>query len=190
MSDGDNGVKLLREAFGASKDEPMEEAARRVVKQYVNQSGRLPTAIDRVVEAAMLVCRPGPGWSVDQAVAVLRGEGPQAQPKGNTRYFAFWCANCPTRVMVETEVPASSDYPDPYYHFSFAEGFAAFQAREPTENDDGLEVADLCPACCKPMEELDHMLITGEVPYHLDGETPAVHAAWLKKETKEKSNAT
>lgn len=178
---GDNGVKRLRDAFGASKEEPMEEAARRVVKRYIDQAGRLPTAIDRVVEAAMLVCRPGPGWSVDRAVAVLRGEGPDVASKGTTRYFEFWCANCPTRVRVETDVPASADYPDPHYHFSFSEGFAAFQARQPTENDDGLEVADLCPACCKPMDELDHLLMTGEVPYHEDAETAAVHAAWLVK---------
>jgi hypothetical protein len=70
-------VALLRSAFGADQGEPMEEAARRVVRVYVNRSGRIPTARDAVVEAAMLVCRPGPGWSVEEACAVLRrGNGP------------------------------------------------------------------------------------------------------------------
>lgn len=99
----------------------------------------------------------------------------------STRYFFFWCANCPTRVTVETDVPAAADYPDPHYHFACSEGVAAFQARAPVENDDGLETADLCPACNQPLHDLDYLLATREVPYHETKNTAAVHAAWLVK---------
>lgn len=65
-------VKLLRASFEAAQGEPMEDAARRVVSKYINGRARIPTERDRVIEAAMLVCRPGPGWSIAEACAVLR----------------------------------------------------------------------------------------------------------------------
>lgn len=68
----DSDIDALRAAFGAGRGEPMEEAARRILRVYVNWSGRMPTARDAVIEAAMVVCRPGPGWSVEEACAVLR----------------------------------------------------------------------------------------------------------------------
>jgi hypothetical protein len=71
----DDGVTLLRSAFGADGNEPMEEAARRVVRAYVNRDSRIPTARDAVIEAAMIVCRPGPSWNVEEACAVLRRTG-------------------------------------------------------------------------------------------------------------------
>ncbi len=71
-TEAESSVDLLRSTFGADRGEPMEEAARRVVRAYVNQAGRIPVARNAVVEAAMVVCRPGPGWSVEEACAVLR----------------------------------------------------------------------------------------------------------------------
>jgi len=74
MDDIDSDVSFLRTEFGAEKDEPLEEAARRIVAHYVNEKGPLAVTRVPVIEAAMLVCRPGPGWSVREACAVLRNE--------------------------------------------------------------------------------------------------------------------
>jgi|HubBroStandDraft_2_1064218.scaffolds.fasta_scaffold70261_3 hypothetical protein len=63
-------VALLRSAFGACDGERIEEAARRVVRDYV--AGKLSTKRDFVVEAAMIVCRPGPYLNIEEACAVLR----------------------------------------------------------------------------------------------------------------------
>ena len=71
-----------------------------------------------------------------------------------TRYFYFWCERCPTRITIDTDVPASSEYPDPEYTFA-TDGVALFQARPAKPCDDGLEVADLCPACGGQLLDLD-----------------------------------
>lgn len=63
-------VALLRSVFGACDGERIEEAARRVVRDYV--AGNLSTNRDFVVEAAMIVCRPGPYLNIEEACAVLR----------------------------------------------------------------------------------------------------------------------
>ena len=99
-----------------------------------------------------------------------------------SRYFYFWCVRCPTRITVETEVPASSQYPDPEYSFAAAECVAAYRARPPVPNDDGLESADLCPACGSQLWDLDELLARGIVPYHENHESSKLHAAWRKEE--------
>lgn len=96
----------------------------------------------------------------------------------STPRFSFWCPKCPTRVSVQTEVDPAADYPDPHYHFALSEGV---RVRPETESDDGLETADLCPACGSPLDDLDDLTARGLVPYHGDGDAPAVHAAWLEK---------
>lgn len=99
----------------------------------------------------------------------------------STRYFFFWCPICPTRIRVETDVDPAADFPDPHYHFAFSEGVAAVRVKPATEHDDGLETADLCPACNNPLDDLDELLARRLVPYHDAKDTPAVHAAWLAK---------
>lgn len=94
------------------------------------------------------------------------------------RCFWFWCERCPTRVTVETEVPTSSTYPDPEYTFAESDGVGLVRVREPVPNDDGLETADLCPACGAQLHDLDDLLARGRVPYHERLETSKLHAAW------------
>jgi hypothetical protein len=88
------------------------------------------------------------------------------------RYFYFWCARCPTRVTVETEVLPSSTYSDPEYAGA-VDGVASYQARQPTTNDDGMEIADLCPACGGQLWEL------GDVSPN--NRTADAHAEWRRK---------
>lgn len=102
-----------------------------------------------------------------------------------SRYFYFWCSNCPTRVTVETEVPAAADYPDPHYHFAMSEGVGSARVAPAEPGDDGLVTADLCPACDHPLHDLDDLTARQEVPYHDDSQTPQVHAEWLAKVKKE-----
>jgi len=96
----------------------------------------------------------------------------------STRYFYFWCERCPTRITVETDVPATSQYPDPEYTFS-TDGVALFQAKPPTPTDDGLEVADRCPACGGQLCDLDDLILFGHVPVHDAEQHPAQHARFI-----------
>jgi hypothetical protein len=84
----ESGVDILREAFGAKKGEPMEEAARRIVREYVSSPVRLPIDRNPLVEAAMLVCRPGPGWSMTEALRALK------RRERHLKATVFKCACC------------------------------------------------------------------------------------------------
>jgi hypothetical protein len=95
------------------------------------------------------------------------------------RRFTFWCARCPTRVTVETEVPPSSSYPDPEYSFASSEGVAACRVHPAVPGDDGLVTADLCPACGSQLHDLDELVALGEVPPNTF--TAEAHAAWRGK---------
>jgi hypothetical protein len=96
-----------------------------------------------------------------------------------TRYFYFWCCNCPTRITVETEVPATSAYPEPEYIFAESEGVGLVRVREEVPGDDGLEVADLCPTCGSQLFDVDDLAARGLIP--LNSITPETQAAWHRK---------
>jgi hypothetical protein len=93
---------------------------------------------------------------------------------GSARYFYFWCENCPTRITIETEVPAASADGDPEYTFASHVGLA--RVREPTPHDDGTEMADLCPACGSLLHDVDELVAYGDVPPNCG--TPDAHAIW------------
>ena len=71
---GSDYISVLRSAFGAVRGEPMQEAARRIVRDFVNRTESIPVQRNLVIEAAMVVCRPGPGWSLKEAYDVLMGK--------------------------------------------------------------------------------------------------------------------
>ena len=96
-----------------------------------------------------------------------------------TRYFYFWCERCPTRITVETEAPPSALDGEPEYTFAGSEGVGLAQARAVTPTDDGLEVADLCPACSSPLHDLDDLVARGDVRLDASAErVTKAHAAW------------
>jgi len=97
-----------------------------------------------------------------------------------TRHFSFWCESCPTRVLVETEVSAASCYPDPEY-VGAMDGVATARIRPPVEHDDGLEIADLCPADGGQLHCLDELIGRGLIPHHDDIDSPNLHAGWIEK---------
>jgi len=74
------------------------------------------------------------------------------------RYFYFWCERCPTRITVETEVPSAAPEGEPEYTFAGSDGVGLAHVRAVTPTDDGLEIADLCPACGSPLHDLDDLM--------------------------------
>ena len=96
---------------------------------------------------------------------------------GEIRYFYFWCEHCPTRITVETEVPPSAPNGEPEYSFAESEGVGLAEARPVTPTDDGLEVADLCPACGSPLHDVDDLTARGKIP-RFDSDMRAIHAHW------------
>jgi hypothetical protein len=98
-----------------------------------------------------------------------------------TRFFSFWCENCPTRITVETEVQAVMPDGEPTYDFAETEWVGQVQTRMPTLADDGYEPARHCPACAHELCDLDSLLAVGSVPYHESEDSPRVHAEWIAK---------
>ena len=97
----------------------------------------------------------------------------------STRYFFFWCECCPTRITVETEVAAAAPAGEPEYSFAESEWVGLAVVREPKPGDDGLEVADLCPACAGNLCDLDDLFARGILPYHDSKDAPGLHAEWI-----------
>ena len=64
----EDDVTLLRSTFAADRGEPMEERGWR----SCTRTSSCAAYSDAIDQAAMIVCRPGPGWSVEEACAVLR----------------------------------------------------------------------------------------------------------------------
>ena len=93
------------------------------------------------------------------------------------RYFFFWCERCPTRVRVETELPAAASGDDPEYSFATSEWVG--QAHVVVSGDDYLVPADRCPACGGQLHDLDQLVCQGDVPPNTF--TPEAHAAWRER---------
>ena len=101
----------------------------------------------------------------------------------DTRYFYFWCERCPTRITIETEVPSVAVAPEgePAYSFAVWDGVGLARACEPRgPGDDGLVVADLCPACGSELHDLDDLMARGLVRLDDDSAEHITkeHAAW------------
>ena len=99
----------------------------------------------------------------------------------DTRYFYFWCERCPTRITIETEAPPDAPKGEPEYSAAGFNGVGLARAHEPmSANDDGLEVADLCPACGSQLHDLDDLTSRGEVP-RFESDTRELHTNWRAK---------
>jgi hypothetical protein len=99
-----------------------------------------------------------------------------------TRYYYFWCERCPTRVTVETEAPVGAPDGEPQYACPADDGVGAVQTRTPTAHDDGMESAQMCPACGAQLRDLDSLVTYGEVPAStLASEASEAHAKWREE---------
>ena len=98
------------------------------------------------------------------------------------RYFYFWCERCPTRITIETEVPAAS--PGDELEYTFADFVGLAQVRAPTPTDDGTEGATLCPACGGVLHDMDELVARDEVPVPFSCSAEA-HATWRAKRREE-----
>ena len=88
-----------------------------------------------------------------------------------SRYFYFWCVRCPTRITVETEVPAS-EFPGEFGLFAPADA-------ETEETRSGYASGDRCPACHGKLHNLDELVAQGLVSQTCT--TSEAHAAWRKE---------
>ncbi len=105
---------------------------------------------------------------------------------GEIRYFYFWCERCPTRITVETEAPPDAPDGEPEYTFAESNGVGLAEARPSAPGDDGLEVADLCPACSSPLHDVDDLTARGVIP-RFKSDMRELHTNWRAKVKMERS---
>ena len=95
------------------------------------------------------------------------------------RRFSFWCERCPTRITVETEVPYSAPNDEPQYIGPSFDGVSLVRVQEPIPGDDGIEIAELCPACGSRLHVLDDLVVFGHVRLITgDEDFSKRHAEW------------
>lgn len=65
----------------------------------------------------------------------------------------------------------------PEYSFGDCDLVGLVRVRAATPTDDGLERADLCPACGSPLHDVDDLTAREKIP-RFDSDIRAMHANW------------